>query len=110
VDPRRARRLPLPGDSGMEARGDFINGRFMGPVGEPLRSHNPAEEGRVVLETAAHLPHMTLACDAAAEAASEWAALSLADRWAVLCDFREALDARADTIADAIVQEIGKLR
>ncbi|WP_428263693.1 aldehyde dehydrogenase family protein [Haliangium sp.] len=94
----------------MKALGDYIDGAFRGPEGAPLVSGNPARSGQVVLETAWSAARMDEACAAAERAAPAWAALSRAQRWAALVAFRDALRARADELADAIVAETGKLR
>ncbi len=94
----------------MNARGDYIGGRFVSPEGEPLVSINPAREGAIVLETAWSPGRMTAACDAAAGAAAGWAELTLDQRVSALGRFQQALSAKADQLADAIVLETGKLR
>jgi RHH-type proline utilization regulon transcriptional repressor/proline dehydrogenase/delta 1-pyrroline-5-carboxylate dehydrogenase len=94
----------------MRPLGDFIDGAFHAPQGIALLSRNPAREGRVVLETAWSAERMTQACDVAARAAAAWAASSRAARWEALARFREALRARAEELAEAIVLETGKLR
>ncbi|HLU67268.1 MAG TPA: aldehyde dehydrogenase family protein [Kofleriaceae bacterium] len=90
--------------------GDFIDGRFEPPEGEPLISVNPARGGARVLETAASVARVARACDAAAAAAPAWARLSLAARADHLARFRAALAERADQLAEAITLETGKLR
>ncbi len=94
----------------MKALGDYINGSFHGPAGHALVSRNPARDGAPVLETAWSAARMALACDAASEAARAWAARSDDERWEVMCRFRETIAASADSIAEAIVLETGKLR
>jgi RHH-type proline utilization regulon transcriptional repressor/proline dehydrogenase/delta 1-pyrroline-5-carboxylate dehydrogenase len=94
----------------MRPLGDYIDGAFHAPQGTALLSRNPAREGRVVLETAWSAERMTQACDAAARAASDWAAMSRAARWEALARLREALRARAEELAEALVLETGKLR
>jgi RHH-type proline utilization regulon transcriptional repressor/proline dehydrogenase/delta 1-pyrroline-5-carboxylate dehydrogenase len=94
----------------MRPLGDYIDGAFHAPQGTALISRNPARESHVVLETAWSAGRTTQACEAAARAASAWAARSRAARWEALVRFREALKARAEELADAIVLETGKLR
>jgi RHH-type proline utilization regulon transcriptional repressor/proline dehydrogenase/delta 1-pyrroline-5-carboxylate dehydrogenase len=94
----------------MEARGDYIGGRFHAPAGEPLTSHNPARDGAVVLETAASPERVRMACEAAANAARAWQALRFEQRVEALGRFRDALAERRDELAEAITQEMGKLR
>lgn len=94
----------------MEGRGDLIDGRFVAPSGEVLRSRNPARGHLVVLETRVSVAHMEAACEAAAAAWPAWAALSLEERREHLWRLREALRARSEGLADAIVLETGKLR
>ncbi len=94
----------------MRALGDFVGGRFLAPEGAPLVSMNPAREGEVVFETAWSAGRAAAACEAAAEAAPAWAALSLDARWAALVRFREAIAADAAGLAEAITLEMGKLR
>jgi acyl-CoA reductase-like NAD-dependent aldehyde dehydrogenase/4-aminobutyrate aminotransferase-like enzyme len=94
----------------MRPLGDYIDGAFHAPQGAALISRNPAREGQVVLETAWSAGRTTQACEAAARAASAWAARSRAARWEALARFRDALKARADELAEAIVLETGKLR
>jgi RHH-type transcriptional regulator, proline utilization regulon repressor / proline dehydrogenase / delta 1-pyrroline-5-carboxylate dehydrogenase len=94
----------------MKALGDYIDGAFQAPAGEPLTSYNPAREGETVFETAWSAQRMDTACTAAAAAAPGWAELSAAERWDALQRFRAALSERAQELADAIVAETGKLR
>jgi acyl-CoA reductase-like NAD-dependent aldehyde dehydrogenase/4-aminobutyrate aminotransferase-like enzyme/GNAT superfamily N-acetyltransferase len=94
----------------MKALGDFIGGVFLSPDGEPLRSHNPARDGEVVLETRAAVARVGEACSAADQAFPAWHRLSMAERWAHLERFRQALVERAGPLADAIVAETGKIR
>jgi acyl-CoA reductase-like NAD-dependent aldehyde dehydrogenase/4-aminobutyrate aminotransferase-like enzyme len=94
----------------MRPLGDYIDGAFHAPQGIALLSRNPAREGRVVLETAWSAERTIQACDEAARAASAWAASSRTARWEALARLREALRARAEELAEAIVLETGKLR
>jgi RHH-type proline utilization regulon transcriptional repressor/proline dehydrogenase/delta 1-pyrroline-5-carboxylate dehydrogenase len=64
----------------MRALGDYIDGAFHAPHGTALISRNPARDGQVVLETAWSAGRTTQACEAAARAASAWAASSRAAR------------------------------
>ncbi len=93
-----------------EARGDYVGGTFHGPTGEAFTSHDPAHEGRVVLETASDPARVAMACAAAAEAFGAWSARSLDERLAVLTRFRAAIEARAEGLSEAISLEMGKLR
>lgn len=94
----------------MEARGDYIGGRFLEPTGEAFTSHDPAHHHAVVLEAAGSADRVTEACDAAAAAQAEWAARSLDDRVAALARFKSAIAARADELSEAISREMGKIR
>ena len=97
----------------MEALGDYIGGAFVAPLqgqGQSLVSSNPAREGVTVLATTWSPQRMEEACAAAQAAAPAWARLSTAQRWEALVRFREALKARTEELADAIVAETGKLR
>jgi len=90
--------------------GDYIDGRFLAPEGDPLVSVNPARGGARVLETGATVARVALAAEAAAAAASSWAQLSLAERVAHLHRFRASIAARTADLAEAITLETGKLR
>lgn len=103
-DPLHRSRSPL------RPLGDYIGGRFLAPEGEPLVSVNPARSGVPVLETAWSPARVALAADAADAAATDWARLTLAQRFAHLVRFRATIQDRAADLADAIVLETGKLR
>jgi RHH-type transcriptional regulator, proline utilization regulon repressor / proline dehydrogenase / delta 1-pyrroline-5-carboxylate dehydrogenase len=90
--------------------GNYIDGAFVPPTGQPLVSRNPAAEGAVVLETGWNLEAVEVACEAAAHAARAWSRRSLSQRADHLGRFRDALASRAQDLADAIVWETGKLR
>ncbi|HEU5057739.1 MAG TPA: aldehyde dehydrogenase family protein [Kofleriaceae bacterium] len=90
--------------------GDYIDGRFLAPEGDPLVSVNPARGGSRVLETAADVTRVARAAQAAAAAAPGWARLSLAERVVHLHRFRAAIAARTADLAEAITLETGKLR
>ena len=90
--------------------GDFINGQFVQAIGAHLQSINPARDGEPVLATQWNADHVDLACAAAADAQPGWAQLSRTERWRVLVGLSEALHARRDELADAIVLETGKIR
>ena len=94
----------------MQPLGDYIDGAFHAPQGEPLVSRNPARAGAPVLETAWDPARVGLAAAAATAAAPAWAALSIEDRFQRLMTFRAAIAERADAIAEAITLETGKLR
>jgi acyl-CoA reductase-like NAD-dependent aldehyde dehydrogenase len=93
----------------MQARGDYIGGRFHEPVGEPFQSHDPAHDHAVVLEAAGSAARVAEATEAAAEAQPAWAARSLEERFEALRRFRAALAARGDGLAEAIRREMGKI-
>ncbi|MEM9489829.1 MAG: aldehyde dehydrogenase family protein, partial [Myxococcota bacterium] len=94
----------------MKALGDYIGGAFSAPEGDALVSHNPARGGIPVLETAWSSERAAAACASAGAAAPAWAQRPMAERWQALVRFREAIRARSDELADAIVAETGKLR
>lgn len=94
----------------MEARGDYIGGRFLDPTGETFTSHDPAHDHAVVLEAAGAVDRVGEACEAAAEAQRAWAAKTLDERVAALHRFRSAISARADELSEAISREMGKIR
>jgi acyl-CoA reductase-like NAD-dependent aldehyde dehydrogenase len=94
----------------MQSRGDLIGGAFLSPTGAPLVSVDPARDGELVLSGAWTVDRVAVACDAAASAAPQWAALRLDQRWAALEAFRAALLNRAHDLADAITRETGKLQ
>ena len=94
----------------MQALGNFINGAFVAPSGQALVSRNPAADGAVVFETGTSVGAVNEACAAAAAAQPAWARLTLAERAGALERFKQAISARADALADAIVLETGKLR
>ena len=93
-----------------DARGDFIDGRFLDPKGEPLVSVNPAKGGEEVFATCCDIDRVGAACAAAAAAQPAWALLSRTERARTLLGFSEALREHLDPIADAIVLETGKIR
>lgn len=90
--------------------GDYVGGAFLEPEGEPLVSVDPAHDGAPVCATTASPARIALAVGAARDAYPAWAALSVDERFAHLARFRAAIDAKKDTLADAIVKEIGKVR
>jgi RHH-type proline utilization regulon transcriptional repressor/proline dehydrogenase/delta 1-pyrroline-5-carboxylate dehydrogenase len=96
----------------VEARplGDYVDGRFLAPEGDPLTSLNPARGGARVLETAGSVGRVALAAQAAAVAATAWARMPLAERVVHLHRFRAAIAARTADLAEAITLETGKLR
>lgn len=94
----------------MQALGNFIGGQFIPPTGKPLVSRNPAADGAVVFETGYTVEAVHEAASAALTAQPAWRARSSADRWECLLRFRQAIAARADALADAIVWETGKIR
>ncbi len=94
----------------MQALGDFISGEFVAPDGRPLCSTNPSRAGESVLKTACSTERIDMAASAAAEAQRSWAVLSRQERFDHLCDLRDALRARSEELANAIVLETGKLR
>ncbi|HET7506208.1 MAG TPA: aldehyde dehydrogenase family protein, partial [Kofleriaceae bacterium] len=94
----------------MQALGNFINGAFVAPSGKALVSRNPAADGAVVFETGASVVAVGDAAGAAAAAQPAWGRLSLAERAGALERFKQAISARSDALADAIVLETGKLR
>lgn len=94
----------------MQALGNFINGAFVAPSGKALVSRNPAADGAVVFETGTSVAAVGDAAAAAAAAQPAWARLTLAERAAILERFKQAIVARGDALAEAIVLETGKLR
>ena len=94
----------------MQALGNFINGTFVPPSGKALVSRNPAADGAVVFETGYTVGAVAEAAGAAAAAQPGWANRTVAERAAVLDRFKQALAARGDALAEAIVLETGKLR
>jgi RHH-type transcriptional regulator, proline utilization regulon repressor / proline dehydrogenase / delta 1-pyrroline-5-carboxylate dehydrogenase len=94
----------------VQALGNFIGGAFVAPSGNALVSKNPAADGAVVFETGYTVGAVGDAAVSAAGAQVAWARLAQAERWAHLERFKHELTARADTLADAIVLETGKLR
>ncbi|HET9621640.1 MAG TPA: aldehyde dehydrogenase family protein [Kofleriaceae bacterium] len=94
----------------MQALGNFIDGGFVAPSGKALVSRNPAADGAVVFETGYTVEAVGVAAAAAAAAQPGWGKLSVAERAAALDRLKQAIAARADALADAIVVETGKLR
>jgi acyl-CoA reductase-like NAD-dependent aldehyde dehydrogenase/4-aminobutyrate aminotransferase-like enzyme/GNAT superfamily N-acetyltransferase len=102
---------PSPGYSrAVQSLGNYVNGAFVPPSGEALVSHDPAADGAVVFETAWSVDAVAAATAAAAAAQPAWGRLTLAERFAVLTRWKDAIAARARDLADAIVLETGKLR
>ena len=93
-----------------QALGNFINGAFVAPSGEALVSRNPAADGAVVFETGTTPRAVADAAGAAATAQPAWARLTTPERAAALDRLKQAIAARADGLADAIVLETGKIR
>jgi len=89
--------------------GDFVAGSFLPQEGEPIRSRNPAT-GEWVAERAWTPAHAVAACEAAEAAGPGWRRLSVDQRWEHLCRFRDALAERKESLADALVAEVGKIR
>jgi RHH-type proline utilization regulon transcriptional repressor/proline dehydrogenase/delta 1-pyrroline-5-carboxylate dehydrogenase len=94
----------------VQALGNFINGGFVAPSGKALVSRNPAADGAVVFETGYTVDAVGEAAAAAAAAQPGWAKLSVAERAAALDRLKQAIAARGDALADAIVVETGKVR
>jgi len=94
----------------MPIAGDYINGAFVAADGETLTSRNPSKGSSVVVETTWSASQVALAVQAARDAQHAWSRLSLDQRWAALVRFRGAIEADKEKLADAIVQEIGKIR
>ncbi|HEY0194124.1 MAG TPA: aldehyde dehydrogenase family protein, partial [Kofleriaceae bacterium] len=94
----------------MQALGNFIDGGFVAPSGKALVSHNPAADGAVVFETGYTASAVRDAAAAAAAAQPAWASLSVAERASALDRLKQAIAARGDALAEAIVLETGKLR
>nr|MDQ3036666.1 aldehyde dehydrogenase family protein [Myxococcota bacterium] len=94
----------------MPVPGDYIGGRFCEPAGELLISSDPARDGAPVVETRWTVDRVAEAIAAANEAQVAWSRRSFEDRLAVLHRFRAVLKARKETLADAVVREIGKIR
>ena len=94
----------------MQALGNFVNGAFVAPSGKALVSRNPAADGAVVFETGYTVAAVAEAAGAAAAAQPAWAQLTVAERASALDRFKQAIAARADGLAEAIVLETGKLR
>ncbi len=93
-----------------EIRSDYVAGQFLEPEGEPLVSVNPAKGGATVVSARWSPSRAELAVHAAKTAQPAWSRLSLDERWQHLVRFRSAIEAKKEYLADAIVQEIGKLR
>ena len=94
----------------MQALGNFIGGQFVAPTGKALVSRNPAADNAVVFETGYTVEAVHDAARSAAAAQPAWAGLTAAARWAHLDRLKQAIAARADALADAIVIETGKIR
>ena len=93
-----------------EIRSDYVAGQFLDPEGEPLVSVNPAKDAITVVSARWSPSRVELAVSAAKAAQPAWSRLSLDERWQHLVRFRSAIEAKKEHLADAIVQEIGKLR
>jgi RHH-type transcriptional regulator, proline utilization regulon repressor / proline dehydrogenase / delta 1-pyrroline-5-carboxylate dehydrogenase len=94
----------------VQPRGNFIDGAFVSPTGQALVSRNPAADHAVVFETGFTVDAVATAAAAAAAAQPAWAKLSFADRVHKLDALKQAIAARANDLADAIVLETGKIR
>jgi RHH-type proline utilization regulon transcriptional repressor/proline dehydrogenase/delta 1-pyrroline-5-carboxylate dehydrogenase len=92
------------------ALGNLINGAFVAPSGKALVSRNPAADGAVVFETGVTVHAVADAAGAAAAAQPAWAQLTMGQRASALDRFKQAVAARADALAEAVVLETGKLR
>jgi RHH-type transcriptional regulator, proline utilization regulon repressor / proline dehydrogenase / delta 1-pyrroline-5-carboxylate dehydrogenase len=94
----------------MKMLGDYIDGSFVRADGEALVSRNPSKGGDVVVETTWSASQVAVAVAAAHHAQPGWSRLSFDERWAALVRFRSVIEKRKESLADAIVQEIGKIR
>ncbi len=94
----------------MKMLGDYIDGAFVAAPGDALVSRNPARGGDAVLETTWSPSQVAVAVASARAAQPGWASLSFDERWSALVRFRAVIEKRKETLADAIVQEIGKIR
>jgi RHH-type proline utilization regulon transcriptional repressor/proline dehydrogenase/delta 1-pyrroline-5-carboxylate dehydrogenase len=93
-----------------EVRSDYVAGAFLEPEGEPLVSVNPAKDGATVVSARWSPSRVSEAVAAAKAAQPAWSRLSLDERWQHLVRFRAAIETKKEYLADAIVQEIGKIR
>jgi RHH-type transcriptional regulator, proline utilization regulon repressor / proline dehydrogenase / delta 1-pyrroline-5-carboxylate dehydrogenase len=97
----------------VEALGNYINGGFVAATGSnaaTLQSRNPATNSAVVFETKVSVDAAAVAVAAAAAAQPAWAALSMTQRFSHLEKFKAQIAQQADSLAEAIVLETGKLR
>lgn len=94
----------------MSIAGDYIGGAFVRAEGESLVSRDPAKNEAVVVETTWSASQVERAVAAASDAQPAWSRLSRDERWLALTRFRAAIEAQKETLADAIVREIGKIR
>ena len=94
----------------MKMHGDYVGGVFVSASGEALVSRNPSKDGEVVVETTWTASQVDLAVAAARDAQPGWSALTFDERWSALARFRSVIEKRKESLADAIVQEIGKIR
>jgi RHH-type proline utilization regulon transcriptional repressor/proline dehydrogenase/delta 1-pyrroline-5-carboxylate dehydrogenase len=94
----------------MNTLGDYVGGAFVSADGEPLVSRNPSKDGTIVVSTTWNASQVAAAVTAAKDAQPSWSSLSFDERWAALVRFRAVIEARKESLADAIVQEIGKIR
>src|SRR4051794_10837 len=87
----------------------FIGGGFDAFVDDRLRSTNPTEPGdTVALAPMGQTADVARAVAAAEDVFPSWSALSAPARAEVLYKWAEAISARADELAVAIVREVGK--
>lgn len=107
--------LALTSRSPLEAtaRGDFIDGVFLGAPDEDatyavLESHDPANGFRPVFRVGTRVEHVGRAVEAAKKAQRAWHACGVETRLAHLYRLKSVFDAQADEIAKAIVYETGK--
>ncbi|NWA03370.1 aldehyde dehydrogenase [Pseudomonas gingeri] len=93
----------------MPIQRNFVNGQFVDPAGTAsIAVYNPATETLVGHVPAATPAEAIQAVDAAAIAQKAWGKLTSIQRAEHLRAFADALDARADTIGQALAAESGK--
>ncbi|MCZ6835476.1 MAG: aldehyde dehydrogenase family protein [Planctomycetota bacterium] len=89
---------------------NYIDGSFIEIPGDTIVTRNPAQPDRIVWSGAPRFDHLEQAICAANLAFESWSSLTFEDRLAYLRKWQDVTKAHAETLADLITQEMGKIR
>ena len=91
-----------------DGRSCYVGGEWIAPDGGPIEVENPATESVVERLPSATPETVARACEAAAEAQTEWARRTAQERGDLLLKIGDVIDENVDEIAPLLVEEQGK--